>query len=60
MEEMDAQQMAKTPDNRITLTGLKIFTLYYVSVAASTVPGIGPYTTVSIMTLNDSKSLNIM
>ena len=48
-----------SPDNSVTLTGLSIFTVYTVSVAASTVAGIGPYDSVEIRTLNDSKDHTI-
>ena len=53
---MSQWERTTTPNNSITLTGLRIFTVYTVSVAASTVAGVGPYDTVEIRTLNDSKN----
>ena len=47
---MSMWQMASTPDNRITLTDLSIFTVYNISVAASTIAGIGPFDTIAIRT----------
>ena len=57
---MSMWERASTPDDSITLTGLRIFTLYTVSVAASTMAGVGPYDTVELRTLNDSKNCTRM
>ena len=56
---MSMWERTSTPDNGITLTRLRIFTLYTVSVAASTTVGVGPYDTVEFRTLNDSKIIRI-
>ncbi|CAI8026225.1 Receptor-type tyrosine-protein phosphatase delta [Geodia barretti] len=53
---MSMWERTSTPDNGITLTRLRIFTLYTVSVAASTTAGVGPYDTVEFRTLNDTCS----
>ena len=47
---MSMWQMASTPDSGITLTDLSIFTVYNISVAASTIAGIGPFDTIAIRT----------
>ena len=49
-------QKTSTPSTNITLTDLNIFTEYTVSVAAATVAGVGPYASVTVQTLSDSKS----
>ena len=57
---MSVWERATTADDSISLTGLSIFTEYTVSVAASTAAGVGPYSTVELRTLNDSKMNHIM
>lgn len=53
---MSEWQMDSTLDTSITLTGLRIFTNYIVSVAATTIAGVGPYDApVQVQTLSDSK-----
>ena len=53
---MNQWEVARAPDTSTTLTGLKIFTVYTVSVAAQTVAGVGPYDTpVQVQTLSDSE-----
>ena len=53
---MNQWEVAYTPTTSTTLTGLKIFTVYTVSVAAQTVAGVGPYDSpVQVQTLSDSK-----
>ena len=53
---MSVWERATTAGDSISLTGLSIFTEYTVSVAASTAAGVGPYSTVELRTLNDSKN----
>ena len=53
---MSQWEMAYTSTTSTTLTGLRIFTVYTVSVAAQTVAGIGPFDTpVQVQTLIDGK-----
>ena len=53
---MDMWQKTSAPSTNIILTGLSIFTEYTVSVAAATMAGVGPFDSVTVQTLNDSKS----
>ena len=53
---MNQWEVARAPDTSTTLTGLRIFTVYTVSVAAQTVAGVGPYASpVQVETLSDSE-----
>ena len=52
---MSVWETVSTPANSITLTRLSIFTEYSVAVAASTAAGVGPFDSVEVQTLNDSK-----
>ena len=55
---MDMWQKTSAPSTNIVLTGLSIFTEYNVSVAAATVAGVGPFDSVTVQTLSDSKSVS--
>ena len=56
---MDMWQKTSAPSTNIILTGLRIFTEYNVSVAAATMAGVGPFDSVTVQTLNDSKQFCI-
>ena len=56
---MDTWQKTSAPITNIILTGLSIFTEYNVSVAAATEAGVGPFDSVTVQTLNDSKQFCI-
>ena len=57
---MDMWQKTSAPSTDIILTGLSIFTEYNVSVAAATMAGSGPFDSVTVQTLNDSKQFCII